>query len=243
MTGAIIQARVDSTRLPNKVFADIKGQPLLWHVVNRLKKSKYLDSIIIATTVNTNDDKIEKWAQENEVLCFRGSEENVLQRYYEAAKYFNLKVIVRITADDPFKDYKIMDQVIDKFNIEGADFACNNNPPTYPEGLDIEVFSFNAIFQANKNAATEFEREHVTQHFYKNQKKFKISTISHNINLSNLRWTIDEELDIEMTRKIYEKIYDEKPFFLMDDILALIKDYPEIPLINNKVNRSSMYKK
>jgi spore coat polysaccharide biosynthesis protein SpsF len=243
MISAIIQARVGSTRLPNKIFADISGQPLLWHVINRLRKSKYLDSIIIATTVNVKDDEIEKWALDNKVLCFRGSEANVLQRYYEAAKYFDVEVIVRITADDPFKDYKIMDQVIDKFKMEGADFACNNNPPSFPEGLDIEVFSFDAIEQANIKALTDIEKEHVTQHFYKNPDKFKISTISHEMDLSYLRWTIDEELDLKMARNVYDKIYGKKTLFLMDDILELIRQNPEIALINAKVNRSIMYKK
>ena len=242
MISAIIQARIGSTRLPKKVFAEIAGKPLLWHVVNRLKKSRYLDSVSIATTVNENDDVIEQWASDNKVTCFRGSEENVLKRYYEAAKYFNSHIIIRITADDPFKDYEIMDRVIEKFISDKADFACNNNPPSFPEGLDIEVFSFEAIEKAFFNAETDFEREHVTQYFYKNQDLFKISTVENDTNLSHLRWTIDEDKDLEMARKVYEKLYQENHTFRMDDILKLINEYPEIGLINDMVNRSSMYK-
>lgn len=243
MISAIIQARVDSTRLPNKIFAEIEGQPLIWHVVNRLKKSKYLDSIIIATTVNPNDDKIEEWATENQIKFFRGSEDNVLKRYYDAAKHFNATEIVRITADDPFKDYQIMDQVIEKFYAENADFACNNKPPSFPEGLDIEVFRFAAIERAYMNAKTNFEKEHVTQYFYKNPDLFKISTTSYHKNISYLRWTIDEDDDLEMARKVYKNLYYINENFLMNNILELIENNPEISSINNKVNRSTLYKK
>lgn len=242
MISAIIQARVGSTRLPNKVFAEIEGKPLLWHVVNRLRKSKYLDSIIIATTTNFKDEIIEDWARENGIQCFRGSENNVLKRYYDAAKKYDANVIVRITADDPFKDYRVMDQVIEKYLSENADFACNNNPPTFPEGLDIEVFSIEAITKAYNNAESSFEKEHVTQYFYKNPVDFKISVVSNTDDLSYLRWTIDEEKDLEMARRVYEKLFAEKQIFLMKDILELIKKHPEIPHINDTVNRSTMYK-
>jgi spore coat polysaccharide biosynthesis protein SpsF len=242
MISAIIQARVGSTRLPSKVFAEIEGRPLLWHVVNRLKKSKYLDSIIIATTVNPNDNQIEEWAFKNQIDLFRGSEENVLKRYYDAAKHFHTKVIIRITADDPFKDYQIMDKVIEKFQKEKADFACNNNPPTFPEGLDIEVFSMESIETAFNNATSDFEKEHVTQYFYKNIDQFKISTVSNAMDLSHLRWTIDENDDLEMARRVYEKLYNKKEDFLMSDILELLKEHSEISMINDKVLRSTMYK-
>jgi spore coat polysaccharide biosynthesis protein SpsF len=242
MISAIIQARVGSTRLPNKVFAEIEGKPLLWHVVNRLKKSKYLDSIIIATSTNAKDEKIENWARANNILCHRGSEDNVLKRYYDTAKKYNIDVIVRITADDPFKDYQVMDQVIKKFLSEEADFACNNKPPTFPEGLDIEVFSKNAITKAYNNAKSAFEKEHVTQYFYKNPDDFNIISVLHTDDLSYLRWTIDEDKDLEMVRKVYKKLFTGKHIFLMKDILELLEKHTEIPHINDTVNRSTMYK-
>tara|TARA_B100000780_G_scaffold193534_1_gene136411 strand:- start:571 stop:1302 length:732 start_codon:yes stop_codon:yes gene_type:complete len=242
MISAIIQARVSSTRLPNKVFADIKGKPLLWHVVDRLKKSIYLDNIIIATTDNIADDLIQDWASENKISCFRGSESNVLKRYYDTAKKNNSTTIVRITADDPFKDYKIMDNVINEFISQRVDFACNNFPPTYPEGLDVEVFSFSALKTAYENSFSDFEKEHVTQYFYKNTNDFKIVSIKNDTNLSNLRWTIDTQEDLEMTRKIYNKFTNNKSIYLMKDILKILIENPEILEINKKVGRSKMYK-
>ena len=243
MISAIIQARVGSKRLPNKIFAEIEGQPLIWHVVNRLRKSSYLDSIIIATTINRKDDAIENWAISNEILYFRGSEENVLERFYQAALQFKSDIVVRVTADDPFKDYKIMDQVIERFIDENADFACNNNPPTFPEGMDIEVFSVDAIAKAKNNVKTDFDKEHVTQYFYRNPDLFKIVNISHKQDLTYLRWTIDEEVDLEMAKEVYKHLFNDGRLFLLDDILNLINEHPEIPEINNTATRSSMYTK
>ena len=242
MISAIIQARVSSTRLPNKVFANIEGKPLLWHVVDRLKNSIYLDNIIIATTDNIADDLIEHWASENGISCFRGSEINVLKRYYDAAKKYNLTTIVRITADDPFKDYKIMDEVINQFILGKADFACNNYPPTFPEGLDVEVFSFASLEIAFKNAKTDFEKEHVTQYFYKNPDDFLISKLYYKKNLSKLRWTIDTDEDLRMVRKVYSKFKNDKIIYLMDDILKIINENPDILLINKNIKQSTMYK-
>jgi len=241
MISAIIQARVSSTRLPNKVFSKIEGKPLIWHVVNRLKYSRCLDNIILATTKNKNDDVIEKWANENNVFFFRGSEDNVLERYYRAAKFYNSSIIIRITADDPFKDYKIMDRVIEKYINSDVDFACNNYPPTFPEGLDIEVFSFEALKNVNNNARSDYEKEHVTQYFFKHPEKFRIINVANDEDFSGLRWTIDEEDDLRMVREIYKHFRNIHRVFLFKDILELIKDKPEISKINENVSRSTLY--
>lgn len=242
MIAAIIQARTNSSRFPNKIFTEIAGLPLIWHVVNRLRKSKLLDEIIIATTINKADDQVVSWANQNNIKIFRGSEDNVLKRYFEAANYFNIDTIVRITADDPFKDYQIMDMVIKRFFEERADLATNNNPPSYPEGLDIEVFSFAALRDAVKKASSEFEKEHVTQHFYLNPQCYRIVNMMNNTNLSHLRWTIDEEKDLQMAQNVYNELFNNDKNFLMQDIIDLIKQKPEIAQINNTVKRSEMYK-
>lgn len=243
MITAIIQARVGSTRFPNKIFADLAGKPLLYHVVSRLKKSKRIQNIVIATTLNPLDNAIENWAKQNKIDCFRGDEENVLSRFYHAAKEFNADIIVRITADDPFKDFEIIDKVTEALLNQKLSFAYNNNPPTFPEGLDTEIFTFDALETAFKNADDAFEQEHVTQFFYRNKDKFPQTNIKHSINISNLRWTIDTEKDMEMARCVYNNLYDKKEFFLMNDILDLIKIKPEIALMNQDVERSTMYKK
>lgn len=243
MIAAIIQARTGSTRLPNKVFKTLCGKPLIWHVTNRLKFSAKIDEIILATTLNTNDDVLEDWASENNLFCFRGDENDVLARYYRAAKYFSADTIVRITADDPFKDPFIIDEVIKLYEINKLDFAYNNNPPTFPEGLDTEVFSFEAIEKAFRNSNDPFEREHVTQYFYKNPNLFKQACLKNSIDLSYLRWTIDTQKDWDMTEIVYEKLYYTKEIFTMTDTLDLLKREPEIAKINSTVKRSAMYSK
>ena len=145
---AIIQARCDSTRFPNKVFADLCGRPFIWHVVNRLKFAQSLDHIVLATTNRPSDDKLYNWAKESGVDVYRGSESNVLNRYFEAANYSKADVVVRITADDPFKEPVLIDKAVNTLQKGGYDFVCNNYPPSYPEGVDIEVLSKNTLDRA-----------------------------------------------------------------------------------------------
>ena len=165
---AIIQARCGSTRFPNKVFADINGNPLIWHVVNRLTYAKTIDQIVIATTVNEKDDQIEAWCKENNITCFRGSENDVLNRYYSTSTAFPSDVVVRITADDPFKEPAVIDMVVNKLINEDYDHVTNNFPPSFPEGLDCEAFTFKALEESEKATHDSFEREHVTQYIYHN---------------------------------------------------------------------------
>lgn len=240
---AIIQARCGSTRFPNKVFALIDGKPLLWHVVNRLKYATKIDDIILATTVSEKDDKIEEWCKENNVHCFRGSEENVLNRYYSASEAFPSDYVVRITADDPFKEPKVIDAVITKLIEEGYDHVTNNLPPSFPEGLDCEAFKKSALDRSEKEAETAFEREHVTQYIYHHPEIFKIGNVSNSENLSYLRWTVDKDVDFEMVKAVYaHRNPANKGILLMDEILEILKANPEIEKINSEVERSAMYK-
>lgn len=242
MKVAIIQARLGSTRLPGKVFLKLANKPLIWHVVNRLTYSKSIDKIVLATTTNPSDDDLYNWAKNEKICTYRGSENNVLERFYHAAKENNAKIIIRVTADDPFKDPQIIDKVIEKLEMENLDFAYNNNPPTYPEGLDTEVFTFEALQKAFYSSNDDFEKEHVTQFFYRNLKLFKQSNYSYNEDLSYLRWTIDTEIDLQMATQVYDNLYNEARIFLMNDILEFLKSNPKIGLMNKDVIRSSMYK-
>jgi spore coat polysaccharide biosynthesis protein SpsF len=240
---AIIQARTSSTRFPNKVFADLCGKPLIWHVFNRIQSSRFINSFILSTTNNELDNSLVDWAKDNNTLYFRGDENNVLKRYFDTAKYYKADIIVRITSDDPFKDIEIIDNVISLLIINELDFAYNNNPPTFPEGMDVEVFTFDALEKAYFQCNDDFEKEHVTQFFHKNVKLFNMKNLSFKENLSNYRWTIDTKLDFEMTRLVYNKLYNVNKIFKMNDILNLIVNHPEIPLMNQFVERSQMYKK
>lgn len=238
---AIVQARCGSTRLPEKVFALIDGKPLIWHVVMRLKQAKKVDEIIIATTDNARDDVIETWCRENNVLCFRGNEDDVLNRYYEASRHFPSDVVVRITADDPFKEPEVIDEVIDTLLDGDYDLVTNNFPPSFPEGLDCEAFYFKVLEEMEKKSEDSFEREHVTQYVYRNPDKYKIGNVACEKQLSHYRWTIDNIEDLQMVNAIYEKRHGQGTL-LMEEILDIIEKNPEISDINATVKRSDMYK-
>lgn len=240
---AIIQARVSSTRLPNKIFALISGKPLIWHVVDRLRRSKSISRVAVATTTNPADDVLEKWCRENNIEVFRGSEEDVLSRYFHAAKGMGAEVIIRVTADDPFKDPTIIDKVVEMFLKNKLDFAYNNKPPTFPEGLDVEVFSMAALEKAQAESKDPYEREHVTQYFYRHPEKFRQMNLANKEDISSMRWTIDTKEDLGMARAVYKGLYKEGKIFLTADILRLIKEHPEIASMNSGVKRSAMYEK
>jgi len=239
---AIIQARTGSTRLPNKVLKLLNEKPMIWHICDRLKHSNLINKIVIATTDNRKDDKLDKWAAENNIACIRGSENNVLSRYFKAATDVKADIIVRITADDPFKDIAIIDKVIDMLINEELDFACNNFPPSFPEGLDAEVFTYLALKDAFENSNDDFEKEHVTQYFYRNPVKFKIKNYSNKEDFSNLRLTVDTENDFKLAEEIYNRLYTINNFFGFDEILSLAKSNPDLFNINNNEDRSEMYK-
>lgn len=239
---AIIQARLSSTRLPAKMLKKIVDKALLEHVIERIQRSKYIDKIIVATTTNSNDGKLCDLLDNLKIPYFRGSENDVLERYYQTAKHFQCKYIARITPDDPFKDPEVIDKVIEMFFNGNLDFAYNNHPATFPEGLDTEIFSFDALKKAQKESKDTFEREHVTQYFYRHPELFEQNNLENNVDLSYLRWTIDTKEDLQMAREVYRKLYKDKPIFLMDDILHLIKNNPVIVTINNNVKRSHMYR-
>ena len=242
MIGAIIQARMGSTRLPEKVLMEICGKSLLWHIITRLRQSRYIDKIVVATTLNSCDDSLVVWAKKNSIDVFRGNEDNVLGRFYECAKTYSFDNIVRVTADDPFKDPEVIDKVIETHLMNKVDFSCNNNPPTYPEGLDVEVFTFEALQKAHIACSDKFEQEHVTQYFYRNPKNFTQQCISYDEDMSDLRFTVDTKEDFEFIKTIYERLYYQKNVFLLRDILSVLKQEPELLDINSNVKRSHMYK-
>lgn len=239
---AIIQARRGSTRFPGKVFADIDGRPLLWHVVNRLRYVDSIDDIVVATTTNALDDDIETWCRDEGVKCFRGNEEDVLDRYYHASCAYPSDVIVRITADDPFKEPGVIEKVIRKLMDEGHDLVTNNFPVSFPEGLDCEAFTIKVLKLMEESTDDPFEREHVTQYVYHNPDKFSIGNVANDRDLSSYRWTIDNKEDYEMVKAVYAcRQSGSNGILLMDEILRILDANPQISKINSDVKRSAMY--
>ena len=234
MIGCIIQARMGSSRLPGKVLMKSgNGMPLLYHVINQLRHCSKVKNLVIATTTNQEDDEIEKFADNNSVNVFRGSEKDVLDRYFQCAKKYSFSTIVRITSDCPLIDPQIVDKVIERFFSGNYDYATNTLIRTFPIGTDAEVFSFSALETAWKNAQLPSEREHVTPHL-RNKGNFKTINVENDTNISNLRLTVDRIEDFELIKEILNNI-STNPIHL-EDILELFSRKPELIEINKHVN-------
>lgn len=238
---AIIQARMGSTRLPGKIIKEIVRKPMLGHVIERLRKSRLINEIVIATTKNKNNP-ILKITQDYGVKIFIGSEEDVLDRYYQAARRYKDDVIVRITSDCPLIDPEVVDKVIKYFinSEDKIDYVSNTLKRSYPLGLDTEVFSFMALEKAWQEAKETYQREHVTPYIYEHPEIFRLANVENSEDLSYLRWTVDEERDLEFVRKVYERLYKEDEIFLMQDVLNLLKKEPQLMEINKEVKQKKL---
>jgi len=239
--GAIIQARVSSTRLPRKVLLNLPFESeitVLQHVVRRVFKSNNISDLIVATTTDSDDDSIVEYAEKENAKWFRGSKEDVLSRYYLAAKENNLDVIVRITSDCPCIDWEIIDLVIDHHISEKSDYTSNTLKRTFPHGLDVEVLSFESLEKAYINAKENFEREHVCPYIYTTHKdQFKIFSVEANQNLSgpDIRITLDTEEDYALLCAVYDYLFFENEYFKAIDIIRLFKQKSWLKLINKRV--------
>jgi len=236
----IIQARTTSTRLPKKVLKDINGKPMLWHIINRLKFSKKLDDIILAIPDTKENNVLEKFAKDNKIKYFRGSEEDVLSRYYETAKKFKCNIIIRITSDCPLIDSGVVDLVIEKHLNSDADYTSNVQIRTYPKGMDVEVLNFQTLKKAHDETNDPANREHVTLYIRKHPNIFKQTNVINNQNLSSMRWTVDEKKDLELIRRIYNKLYRKGKIFSMPEILKLLEKEPGLLEINKKIKRKTI---
>lgn len=232
---AIVQARMGSTRLPGKVLSDIEGQSMLSHVVNRARQANKLDKIVIATTEKPDDDLVMIECERIGIPSFRGAEDDVLDRYYRAARSFRAEYIVRITSDCPLIDPEIIDVVIEEFLAhEGLDYASNSLPPrTFPRGLDVEVMTIDALeraWQEDKNPAW---REHVTPYIYRHPEKFNLKTVTSEVDYSYMRWTVDTEEDLTFVRKIYKHFGNDN--FSWKEVIRLLNEHPEYLDINRHI--------
>lgn len=237
---AIIQARMSSTRLPGKVLMDIAGKPMLWHVVHRVSQARLVDEVVIATSSKKSDDPIVAFARKNNIPCFRGSEEDVLDRFYQAAKAYQADVIVRITADCPLLDPAVVDKVVAAYLQGDYDYVSNTFRYTYPDGLDVEVFSFDSLELAWREAKTAVEREHVTP-YIRNSSQLRLGSVEHERDLSsfNYRWTVDEERDLEFVREIYRRM--GRDLFSMEEVILLLEQDPQLSTTNSDIIRNRGY--
>lgn len=238
--GVVIQARMGSTRLKGKVLLELKGETVLQHIVERVRQSKKVDEIIVATTSNENDDIIEKEALKYGVKVFRGSEEDVLARYYLAAQKYKLDIITRITADCPLVDPNIIDDMLEKFESRNIDLLSNGganlSDRTFPRGLDVSIFSYKALCDAFNNATKSYQREHVTPYIYEN---YKVMYYKNDKDFSNHRWTLDTKEDFILISKIYDILYKGKHDFYFRDILNIFEVNPHLILINQNIEQKT----
>ena len=235
---AILQARISSSRLPAKVLLPILNKPMLLHQIERINKSKLIDKLVVATSVNAADNDIEFLCNEHNIDCYRGNLNDVLDRFYNAAKQYNPDVVVRLTGDCPLTDYEIIDNIIN-CHINGKyDYTSNALNPTYADGLDVEIINIDVLNQAYLEAQLPSEREHVTPFIYKNSERFKLFSYENNIDLSNFRWTVDNKEDFIFITKIYENLYEKNPNFKTADILKLIEEQPDLLQLNKHFRRN-----
>lgn len=240
---AIVQARMGSTRRPGKVLADIHGKPLLGRLLDRLNATKLLNEIVVATTINNEDDILVEWLLSNNIKFFRGSEEDVLDRYYQCAHQFNADIIVRITADDPLKDPGVINHAIEMYlKNDSADYVSNTIIPTYPEGIDVEVFSFNTLHKAHGLATKKSDREHVTPYIWRNREQFNLLNFSAKIDMSSFRLTVDYEEDLTVVIAIFGHFL-EQPLIGYQDIVEFLNNSPNVAAINSGILRNEGYMK
>lgn len=239
---AIVQARMRSTRLPGKVVASIVNKPMLHHIVERLRASQRISTIILATTTLKEDNLLEDFAREVGLTCYRGEEQDVLARYYGAATQFHIEIIVRICADDPLVDPRIIDEVVQSHLDSDADYTSNGIVRTFPLGLDAEVFSYRALEKAYNEAQEGYEREHVTPYIYQHPNLFKIESVEANGKLRrpDLRLTVDTEEDLRLIREIFQRLYRDGRIFYTEDVIDLLDKHPELVAINAHVRQKKL---
>jgi spore coat polysaccharide biosynthesis protein SpsF len=236
---AIIQARTGSKRLPGKILKKVIGKTLLQHQLNQVKKSKLINQIVIATTKNEKDDKIYDVCKKEKIYCYRGSENNVLKRYFEAAKLCKADIVVRLTSDCPLIDSQIVDRTIKKFLVHSYDYVSNTCPSanaTYADGMDVEVFSYSNLLKANKFCKNVLDREHVTHFFLKRPKKFKLFLLTLKKSYRKYRLTLDYKEDFILIKKILTFFLRNKIQISFKNIISYLDKNPEYIRINSMWN-------
>ena len=237
MIVAIIQARMSSSRLSGKIMLQACKKPLLQHMIERIQFTETVDKIVIATSTNYNDDVIEDFCKENKILCFRGSENDVLSRYKMVADIIRADIIVRLTSDTPLLDHIILDKVVKVYTKNKYDYVsnCFPLPRTYPDGMNVEVFSKKILDEMHYNAKKPSEREHVSLYVVMQPEKYKIYRVDYLKDVSHYRFNLDYELDYQLIKEIFENLYYENQHFTMEDVIKFLEENPSIFNINSKI--------
>lgn len=233
----IVQARMTSTRLPGKVLLPLAGEPMLARLIERLRRVRRANGIVVATTTNATDDPIAALCAQLGVPCHRGSEQDVLSRYADAARLYGADVVVRITADCPLIDPALIDQLIETYEEGDSDYVSNMLPPTWPYGMAVEVFSAAALVQAHAEATQAAEREHVTPFLYWHPERYRLRNVASPVDLSRHRWTVDTPEDYELVRRLFDHLMPTQPQFTQADVLALLDQHPDWIAINQHVRQ------
>ena len=240
-TTAIIQARLTSTRLQGKVLMDLEGVPLLSRLYDRVLRARTLEQVALAIPETASNDPLAEFCSKAGMLFFRGSENDVLDRFYLTAKKFDADPVVRITADCPLIDADVIDRVVSDYKSGGADYVSNTLRLTFPDGLDTEVMTFHALGQAYEEARLSSEREHVTPYIWKHPELFRTRSILNDRDLSALRWTVDEPRDFEFVLAVYQEFGNR--YFGMREVLQLIDRRPELAVVNRGIPTNAGYAK
>lgn len=239
-TVIIVQARMASTRLPGKILKTVLDKTLLEYQLERLRRVKLADQIVIATTDHGAEQPIVDLCRNLGVDYFRGSESDVLGRYYGAATEYQADTVVRITSDCPLIDPAVVDRVIEFYlkNRDKYDYVSNTFPQlTYPRGMDTEVFSYQALQEANQEASDPVEREHVTIFIKRRPERFRIKNLPYHMDVSQFRWTVDTPEDFKLIERLIKELYPTKPEFTMENCLQLMINHPEWAGINGEVQQ------
>lgn len=235
---AIVQARTSSSRLPAKVLQPILGRPMLSRQLERLRRCGRVDKLLVATSDDSSDEPIAALCANESVACFRGSLDDVLDRYYQAAKLFQPSHVVRLTGDCPLADPELIDRTIDFYLKGNYDFVSNATEPTFPDGLDAAVFRFRVLEQAWQEAQLPSEREHLTLFMRRYPERYKSGAYKGYPDRSYMRWTVDEPADLIFVRAIYERLYPKNPNFSSDDIYHLLDCHPDLLRLNSGIMRN-----
>lgn len=223
---AIVQARMGSTRLPGKVLSDLAGAPMLQRQLERVQRATTLDQIVVATSGDSSDDPIAELCAKLGVPVFRGDLNDVLSRFAGAITEFDPEIVVRITADCPLLSPSVIDSVVSAFKEEDVDYLSNTLQPTFPDGVDVEVVRADVLLDLSATSTDLAEREHVTLGVYRQPEKYAVANFAGDVDLSDLRWTVDNPGDFEFVQWVYQQLMPDNPQFDIDDVLALLESNP-----------------